>query len=384
MTEYQVSGVTPDEQQRRTYDAGLEQPRVGFGRRAAMGKRFARSLGTMLSLAALTAVGACSVSDTKAPALTGPSELGRSVSLAATPDVLSWDGQSSSTIVVETRGPNGEPLAGQSVRLEITVNGTVADFGRLSSKTVVTGSDGRGSASYTSPLPPADRVDTNTVVTLRAIPAGSDYSGAVERTVDIRLVPVGVVEPPAGTPRARFTFAPTSPKEGEDVQFDASTSLDCPPSATAESQCYPGGEALTYKWHFSDGGGGGWMRDWYRFSQAGTYTVTLTVTNSRGKSDSTSKFITVGEGANPTAEFVVSPTDPLPGTTVFFNASASKAASGRKVVGYTWDFGDGASASGVTTSHAYGAAGTYNVTLTVTDDFGKTASKSNTVTVKLP
>jgi PKD repeat protein len=282
------------------------------------------------------------------------------------------------------RGPNGETLSGQSVRLEITVNGVIADFGRLSSKNVVTGSDGRASASYTAPAPPADRVDTGTIVTIRAIPAGSDYSAAIERTVDIRLVPAGVVDPPAGTPRAKFTFAPTSPKEGEDVQFDASTSLDCPPSATSESQCYIGGESLTYKWHFSDGGGGGWMRDWYRFAKAGTYTVTLTVTNSRGKSDSTSKFITVGEGAQPTASFVVSPTDPAIGTAVFFNASASKAAAGRSIVGYTWDFGDGGTASGVTTSHAYGAARTYNVTLKVTDDFGKTATSTLSLTVKTP
>jgi PKD repeat protein len=46
---------------------------------------------------------------------------------------------------------------------------------------------------------------------------------------------------------------------------------------------------------------------------------------------------------------------------------------------YTWDFGDGNTATGVTASHAYAAAGTYTVTLTVDDGNGGTAS--NTVEI---
>ena len=62
------------------------------------------------------------------------------------------------------------------------------------------------------------------------------------------------------------------------------------------------------------------------------------------------------------------------------NGAASSDSDGT-IVSWAWDFGDGATGSGVTPSHAYGAGGTYTVALRVTDDGGAIDEASQSVTV---
>src|SRR5712691_2457655 len=68
------------------------------------------------------------------------------------------------------------------------------------------------------------------------------------------------------------------------------------------------------------------------------------------------------------------------GTTVSFDGSGSSDNLG--IAGYTWDFGDGSSTSGVSGSHTYPNAGSYVATLTVWDYSGNPASATRTVTVR--
>jgi subtilisin family serine protease len=81
----------------------------------------------------------------------------------------------------------------------------------------------------------------------------------------------------------------------------------------------------------------------------------------------------------PTASFTFSCSD----LTCSFNGSASSDPDG-SITGYAWNFGDGTTGTGVTTSRTYASSGTRTVTLTVTDNGGATGSTSQSVTVTAP
>ncbi|HMG74994.1 MAG TPA: PKD domain-containing protein, partial [Pyrinomonadaceae bacterium] len=63
-----------------------------------------------------------------------------------------------------------------------------------------------------------------------------------------------------------------------------------------------------------------------------------------------------------------------------FNGGTSYDPDGT-IVSYSWSFGDGGTGSGVSPIHPYSAGGTYNVTLTVTDNLGAQGSATTTVSI---
>ena len=67
------------------------------------------------------------------------------------------------------------------------------------------------------------------------------------------------------------------------------------------------------------------------------------------------------------------------GTEIAFDGSGSSDNDG--IASYTWDFGDGTTATGKTPTHTYSNSGTYTATLTVTDEAGNTDSDAATITV---
>ena len=116
----------------------------------------------------------------------------------------------------------------------------------------------------------------------------------------------------------------------------------------------------------------------HAYATPGHYTVALTVTNDAGQQTSTSHSITVD--AAPTALFSISPSAARTGAPVGFNAGSSNDAIGA-ITGYSWNFGDGTTASGPSPSHTYASPGNYTVALTVTNDAGQSATSSQTVPV---
>src|SRR5439155_1734486 len=87
---------------------------------------------------------------------------------------------------------------------------------------------------------------------------------------------------------------------------------------------------------------------------------------------------TVAPPAN--AAPVASFTPTTSGLTASVDGSGSTDSDG-SIASYAWDFGDGSTGTGVTASHPYTAAGTYNISLTVTDNGGAANSVAHAVTV---
>jgi len=86
--------------------------------------------------------------------------------------------------------------------------------------------------------------------------------------------------------------------------------------------------------------------------------------------------------ASTVASFTFSPLTPEVLQVVYFDASGSTPGTGRTIVRYDWDFGDGLTKTGIKSTHDYTPSGMYLVTLTVTDDSGRKATSSQPITVR--
>ncbi|GAA5227763.1 LamG domain-containing protein [Paeniglutamicibacter antarcticus] len=165
-------------------------------------------------------------------------------------------------------------------------------------------------------------------------------------------------------PVAEFTSA----GDGLDVAFDASASTD------------PDGSILEYSWDFGDGSSQDTSTEGttHLYAEAGTFTVTLTVTDDRGSSSQVSNQITVQTtNEAPTAAMSTSQT----GLLLEVDGTESTDADGQ-IASYEWDFGDGTpTVSGDTATHVFARDGEFTVTLTVTDDHGDTGEAQAQVTV---
>lgn len=322
---------------------------------------------SVITVLAATFLAGCTVQETDAPPLAGPSEFALSINLQAVPDSIYQDGASQSSINIVARGPDSQPVRALPLRVETYVDGVLADFGTLSARTVVTGDDGVARLTYTAPPRPIESTGPGRMLTITATPIGGDYRGESARQVDIRLVPPGVILPPPGAPPVvSFTFSPTTVTTFMRVAFDASPTA-CP--------------TCTFVWSFGDGGSATGTTVTHEYRAPGSFVVTLRATDARGQTASATQSVTVAASTEPTAAFEFSPAAPLPSQDIFFTAEASRAAPGRRIVRYDWNFGSGRSGSGVTVSKRYDTIGEYVVTLTVTDDANQKGTISKTVSV---
>src|SRR5262249_44747420 len=137
---------------------------------------------------------------------------------------------------------------------------------------------------------------------------------------------------------------------------------------------------------FGDGGTGSGKTVTHTFV-AGTqpttgFAVTLTVTNDRGVAASSTQQVSVAASPAPSGDWVFSPTSPIVGDTIFFNADSVKPSPGRTIVQYTWNFGDNTpSQTGFQTTHVFTTVGSFNVVLSVRDDADQKATFTHQVAI---
>ena len=181
---------------------------------------------------------------------------------------------------------------------------------------------------------------------------------------------VSLLDPPPAANQSPVANAggPYSAAVGAPVTLDGSASRD------------PDGSIASYAWNFGNGTSGSGATPSATYATAGTFTVTLTVTDNSGATNQASTTVTVTPNTQPPVANAGGPYAGTVSVAISFNGAASRDPDG-SVVSYLWNFGDGATASGVTAMHAYTAAGSYTVRLTVTDNDGLTNSASTTAQV---
>ena len=187
----------------------------------------------------------------------------------------------------------------------------------------------------------------------------TDDDGATATTT----APVTAELPPNKLPKAALATEADELK----VSVDAGASSD------------DDGTIASYAWNFGDDTVKTGMTASHTYAQAGTYEITLTVTDDRGGKDTASKSVTVAPHVAPKAAF----SSTLSDLSASFDAAGSDDPDG-SIDSYTWNFGDGKTGTGKATTHAYDNAGSYDVKLTVTDDDGLQDSVTHRITVTAP
>ena len=176
--------------------------------------------------------------------------------------------------------------------------------------------------------------------------------------------------------------APVAATDGPYVGIEGSSVML---SAAASSD--PDSDALTYEWSFGDGAEGTGATPSHTYADNGNYQVRVIVTDPYGAADTANTTVTVMNAAPSVAAFAGGSL--LQGEA--YAAAGSFGDAGADSWTATVDYGDGAGAqplalngNGFALSHRYTAAGTFTVTVRVTDDDGAEGVRTATVTVQSP
>lgn len=146
-----------------------------------------------------------------------------------------------------------------------------------------------------------------------------------------------------------------------------------------ESVAWQAGESLgdgaNFQWSFGDGSAAQARDASHAYAEAGWYSLSLSADDGRGIANSRQLATRTIHVNQPPHAAAGANQSTCAGDTVQFDAVASTDPDGA-LIAYHWDFGDGTTGDGAKVEHIFAEPGTYNVTLTVTDDAGSTCSAS--------
>ncbi|NUM56142.1 MAG: PKD domain-containing protein [Candidatus Hydrogenedentes bacterium] len=171
-------------------------------------------------------------------------------------------------------------------------------------------------------------------------------------------------------PDADFIGEPTNPPANTPVSFT--------------DMSFAGDKAKdieSWFWTFGDTATSTAQNPMHTYTNVGQFTVSLTVTNSNGASDTETKidYIDV-QPVGPTASFSAAPRNATIGQMVNFTDLSDPGTS--PILSWLWTFGDGGSSNLQNPSHVYNAAGSYSVYLSVVTLVGADSeTKTNYITV---
>jgi gliding motility-associated-like protein len=138
---------------------------------------------------------------------------------------------------------------------------------------------------------------------------------------------------------------------------------------------YSGSGTVSYTWSFGDGATSTAQSPTHLYNAPGTYNVTLVTKGGNDCAQTFSRSVTI----YPTPKADFSPTVGCVSDAVSFQ-DMSSLSSGR-IITWTWDFGDGTTATGQQATHKYGSDGSFAVRLTVTSDLGCTHTIIKTIRI---
>ena len=127
------------------------------------------------------------------------------------------------------------------------------------------------------------------------------------------------------------------------------------------------GTLLRYNWDFGDGtnGTGAGFQPAHRYIVSGTFTARCTVIDEYGDNATASVNITVENSAPVISSIGITTTTYVTNEPVRFRPTVTDADNDELT--YSWNFGDGATSTDRAPTHYYPSAGTYTVTLRVSD-----------------